>query len=141
MAIEYLLLIGSVLILLNIALAKFSDNIGVPTLLLFLGIGMFAGPEGPGGIAFNDAGFAQSIAIVALLFILFAGGLDTQWSVVRPLFWHATGLATVGVFVTALAVGVFAFFVLNISLLQGLLLGAIVSSTDAAALIWSLLQV
>ena len=133
MAIEYLLLIGSALILLSIALAKVSDNLGVPTLLLFLGIGMFAGPEGPGGITLNDASLAQSIAIVALLFILFAGGLDTQWSIVRPVFWHATGLATVGVFVTALAVGMFACFVLDISLLHGLLLGAIVSSTDAAA--------
>jgi cell volume regulation protein A len=105
MPIEYLLLIGSALILLSIALAKFSDNLGVPTLLVFLGIGMLAGSEGPvsdlvdGGIAFDDDALAQSKAIVALLFILFAGGLDTGWSLVRPVFWHATGLATVGVFV------------------------------------------
>ncbi len=133
MSIEYVLLIGSVLILVSIALAKVSDNLGVPTLLLFLGIGMLAGSEGPGGIYFDDARLAQSVGIVALVFILFAGGLDTKWSEVKPVFWQATSLATLGVFVTALAVGLFVSAALSTSLLNGLLLGAVVSSTDAAA--------
>lgn len=133
MSIEYVLLIGSLLILVSIALAKFSDNLGVPTLLLFLGIGMLAGSEGPGGIYFDDARLAQSAGIIALTFILFAGGLDTKWNEVKPVFWQATSLATFGVFITALAVGLFVSVALNISLLSGLLLGAIVSSTDAAA--------
>lgn len=133
MSIEYVLLIGSVLILVSIALAKVSDNLGVPTLLLFLGIGMLAGSEGAGGIYFDDARLAQSVGIVALVFILFAGGLDTKWSEVKPVFWQATSLATVGVFVTALTVGLFVSAVLNTSLLNGLLLGAVISSTDAAA--------
>jgi potassium/hydrogen antiporter len=132
-AIEYMLLVGALLLLLSIALAKLSDNLGVPTLLLFLSIGMLAGSEGPGGIYFDDAGLAQSVGIIALIFILFAGGLDTQWREVKSVFWPATTLATVGVLVTAFAVAVFASLVLDISLLSGLLLGAVVSSTDAAA--------
>jgi len=133
MGIEYLLLIGSALVLCSIGIAKLSDNLGVPTLVLFLVIGMLAGSEGPGGIYFDDVGLAQSVGIIALVIILFAGGLDTNWREVRPVFWQAISLATLGVLVTALAVGLFASAVLNFSLLSGLLLGAIVSSTDAAA--------
>lgn len=132
-SIEYILLIGSVLVLASIAFTKISDNLGVPTLLLFLGIGMLAGSEGPGGIYFDNAGIAQSIGTIALTFILFAGGLDTHWREVRPVFSQACSLATLGVLVTAISVGLFASWVLNISLLSGLLMGAVVSSTDAAA--------
>mgnify|MGYP001580705244 CR=1 FL=1 len=124
------MLIGSALILLSIVITKMSDNLGVPTLLLFLGLGMLAGTEGPGGIRFNDAGMAQSIGIIALIFILFAGGLDTKWAAVRPVVWHAVSLATLGAFLTALAVGLFVHYVLNFCLVTGLLLGAVVSSTD-----------
>jgi cell volume regulation protein A len=131
--IEYLLLIGSLLVIVSIAIAKLSDNLGVPALLLFLAIGMLAGSEGPGGIYFDDAPFAQSIGIVALVFILFAGGLGTNWSEVRPVLWQAISLSTLGVFCTALAIGAFAALLLNLPLIHGLLLGAIVSSTDAAA--------
>lgn len=133
MAIDYLLLAGSILILVSIAVARLSSNLGVPSLLLFLAVGMLAGSEGPGGIYFSDAGLAQSIGVIALAFILFAGGLDTHWREVRPVFWQASSLATVGVVLTALAVGLFATAVLGLSLLNGMLLGAIVSSTDAAA--------
>lgn len=132
-AIEYLLLLGSVLILLSIGIAKLSGNLGVPVLLLFLLIGMLAGSDGPGGIYFDDPGLAQSIGVIALVFILFAGGLDTDWPVVRPVLWQATSLATLGVFLTALAVGVVAHAFLDFSWLEGLLLGAVISSTDAAA--------
>ncbi len=131
--IEYFLLVGSILVLLSIGIAKLSDNLGVPVLLLFLAIGMLAGSEGIGGIHFDNARLAQSIGIVALIFILFAGGLDTKWPEVRPVFWQAAGLSTLGVFLTALAVGLFATWLLGFSLLEGLLLGAVVSSTDAAA--------
>jgi len=131
--IEYLLLIWSTLILLSIAIAKASDNLGVPTLLLFIGVGMLAGSEGPGGIHFDDPQLAQSIGIIALVFILFAGGLDTSWQSVRPVFWHGLGLSTVGVFLTAVSVAVFASRVLTFSFPAALLLGAIISSTDAAA--------
>jgi cell volume regulation protein A len=132
-ALENILLIGSLLILVSIAVAKLSDNLGLPSLLLFLGIGMLAGSEGPGGIYFDDAALAQAVGIMALVIILFAGGLDTSWREVRPVFAYATSLATLGVLITALSVGLFASYVLGLSLLNGLLLGAIVSSTDAAA--------
>ncbi len=131
--IEYVLLIGSVLIITSIIVARLSENLGVPVLLLFLGIGMIAGSEGPGGIFFDNVRLAQSIGVIALVFILFAGGLDTKWSEVRPVFRPAASLATVGVFLTAITVGLFAFFILKVSPLEGLLLGAVVSSTDAAA--------
>ncbi len=132
-SIEYLLLTGSFLILVSIAFVKLSDNLGVPTLLLFLSIGMLAGSEGPGGIYFNDARAAQSIGIITLVYILFSGGLSTRWNEVKPVFWQATSLATFGVLITALAVGIFVSITFKVSLLSGLLLGAIVSSTDAAA--------
>ncbi|HLP17831.1 MAG TPA: potassium/proton antiporter [Bacteroidota bacterium] len=132
-AIEHLLVVGSILVLASIAIAKVSDKIGIPTLLLFLGIGMLAGSEGPGGIYFDDASMAQSIGVVALVIILFAGGLDTQWEAVRPVVWQAASLATLGVLITAVSIGLFAAYVLKFSLLNGLLLGAIISSTDAAA--------
>lgn len=121
------------LILLSIAIAKFSDNLGVPTLLLFLGIGMLAGSDGPGGLFFDDAKLAQSIGIMSLIFILFAGGLDTKWSEAKPIVKEASILATVGVFVTAISVALFMVYVYHLSFLNGLLLGAIISSTDAAA--------
>ncbi len=131
--VEYVLLIGSLLIVVSIGIARLSENLGVPALLLFLGIGMLAGSEGPGGIYFDDAHLSQSVGVIALVFILFAGGLDTEWSEVKPVFRQATILATLGVFLTAMAVGLFACLVLKFSLLTGLLLGAVVSSTDAAA--------
>lgn len=133
LSIDYVLLIGSVLILLSITIARISDNFGLPALLLFLGIGMLAGSEGPGGIYFDDAALAQSIGIMALIFILFSGGLDTNWNEVRPVFRQGAVLATLGVLLTALAVGLFVSGILHVPLLNGLLLGAIVSSTDAAA--------
>jgi potassium/hydrogen antiporter len=133
--VEYILFIGSFLIIISIGVARLSENLGVPVLLLFLGIGMLAGSEGPGGIYFDDAHLSQSIGVIALVFILFAGGLDTKWSEVKPVFRQATSLATIGVFFTAVAVGLFAVFVLKFSLLAGLLLGAVVSSTDAAAVL------
>jgi cell volume regulation protein A len=133
MPIDYLLLIGSILILVSVAVSRLSDNLGVPALVLFLGIGMLAGSEGPGGIYFDNVNLAQSIGVIALVFILFSGGLDTRWREVKPVLWQATGLATFGVLATALAVGLFVAYVLNVSLYSGLLLGAIVSSTDAAA--------
>jgi cell volume regulation protein A len=132
-SIEYLLVVGAGLLMLGIIASKASGRLGVPALVLFLLIGMLAGSEGPGGIPFDDAQLAQSIGVVALVLILFSGGLDTEWRVVRPALWTGLSLSTLGVLVTALSVGVFATLVLPFSLLEGLLLGAIVSSTDAAA--------
>ncbi len=133
LSLELILLTGSFLILLSIGIARLTDNLGVPTLLLFLGIGILAGAEGPGGIHFNDISFARSLGIVSLILILFAGGLDTRWSSVRTVVFQAISLSTLGVLITAGAVGIFVSYFFNFSILEGLLLGAVVSSTDAAA--------
>ncbi|MEO0128497.1 MAG: potassium/proton antiporter [candidate division WOR-3 bacterium] len=138
-SLEILLLIVSILIILCILIFKFFDYLGIPVLLLFLGIGILAGAEGIGRINFDDARLAQSIGIVALVFILFAGGLDTNWNQVKPIFKHAIVLSTFGVFATAILVGFFASFVLKIPILYCIMLGSIVSSTDAPA-VFSILR-
>jgi potassium/hydrogen antiporter len=130
---EEWLLVSSVLLLLSILAWKVSSRLGIPALLFFLGIGMLAGSDGPGGIYFDNAQVAQSVGVVALAFILFAGGLNTQWSVVRPALGGALALSTIGVLLTAVVVAVFALMLLHFSFPEGLLLGAIVSATDAAA--------
>src|SRR5438270_9768991 len=117
------LLVSSVLLLLSILAWKVSSRLGIPALLLFLGIGMLAGSDGPGGIYFDNALLAQEVGIVALAFILFAGGLETQWKVVRPALGAALSLSTIGVLLTAVMVAVFALVVLHFSFVEGLLLG------------------
>jgi cell volume regulation protein A len=131
--IESLLLLVAVLLLLGVVASKTSGQLGVPALLLFLVIGMLAGSEGPGGIEFDDPWLAQALGVVALIFILFAGGLDTEWRAVRPVLWHGFVLSALGVLVTGALLGAFLHAVVGYSWLDGLLLGAIVSSTDAAA--------
>ncbi len=133
LTIEYLLLAASGLLLLSVIASKASGRLGVPALLLFLLIGMLAGSDGPGGIHFDDPWFAQSLGVVALAFILFAGGLDTHWASVRPVLGYGVALSTLGVAITAGLVGWFATVALEMSWTDGLLIGAIVSSTDAAA--------
>ena len=127
------LLITSVLLLLSILAWKISSRLGIPALLLFLGIGMLAGSDGPGGIYFDDAQIAQSVGVVALAFILFAGGMDTEWNVVRPVLKAGLSLSTIGVLLTTVIVAVVAIPLLHLSFPEGLLLGAIISATDVAA--------
>jgi potassium/hydrogen antiporter len=131
--IEQVLAGAGLLLFVAILAGKASGRLGLPALALFLLIGMVAGSEGIGRIAFDDPGLAQAIGVTALAFILFSGGLDTQWRDVRPVLWAGLGLSTVAVFVTALVIGLSASWLLGLSLLEGMLLGAIVSSTDAAA--------
>ncbi len=133
MSIEIILLIAAVLLFLSVAASKVSDKFGVPVLLLFLTIGMLAGSEGIGGIYFNDPWLTKSLGTIALVFILFSGGFDTNWKDIRHVLVSGLCLSTMGVLITAIAVGLFAMFVLKFSLMEGLLVGAIVSSTDAAA--------
>ncbi|MDM7993539.1 MAG: potassium/proton antiporter [Candidatus Fermentibacter sp.] len=128
-----MILAAGLLIFLGALAHRLSERIGVPALLLFLGIGMLAGSDGIGGISFDDPDAANSVGVFALAFILFSGGLDTDWRSVRPVLGRALLLATAGVIVTALLVGFFCRFVLGMPLFDGLLLGAIISSTDAAA--------
>lgn len=126
-------LVSAALLFASVLASRASSRIGVPALLMFLGVGMLAGSDGPGGIAFDNPPLAQALGVVALAFILFGGGLDTQWHEVRPVAAPAVALATVGVLITAGLTGWLSSWILDVSLTEGLLLGAIVSSTDAAA--------
>ncbi|AEV34389.1 NhaP-type Na+(K+)/H+ antiporter [Owenweeksia hongkongensis DSM 17368] len=137
--IENIVLIGSLLLLISILVGKTSFKFGIPTLLLFLTIGMLAGSEGLGGIYFDNPQIAQFIGIVSLNFILFSGGLDTSWSTVKPVLRVGLALSTFGVLLTALGLGYFVFLVTDFTIYESLLLGAIVSSTDAAA-VFSILR-
>ncbi|MFZ5973714.1 MAG: potassium/proton antiporter [Bacteroidota bacterium] len=136
---ENILLIGSVLLLTSIVAGKTSYKFGVPTLIFFLAVGMLAGSEGIGGIYFDDPKIAQFIGVAALNFILFSGGLDTSWESVKPVLWHGVSLSTLGVFLTALTAGLFVFYITDFTIFEALLLGSIVSSTDAAA-VFSILR-
>jgi cell volume regulation protein A len=127
------LLAAGALLVVSVFASRASGRLGVPALLVFVAVGMLAGSEGPGGIYFDDVMVTQWIGVIALAYILFAGGLDTDWKTVRPILGQAVTLATAGVLVTAALVGWFAHAVLDFTLLEGFLLGAIVSSTDAAA--------
>jgi cell volume regulation protein A len=131
--IENILISASILLLVSVLASKISDRFGVPALLLFLILGMLAGSDGPGGIYFDDPVLAQFIGVIALVLILFSGGLDTEWKLVRPVLKEGLLLSTFGVFITAIVTGVFASKLLGFTLVEGLLFGAIVSSTDAAA--------
>jgi cell volume regulation protein A len=139
MQIEYILLWAAVLIFASVVSSKLSDKFAIPVLLLFLAIGMFAGSEGIGGIYFNNAQLAKSIGIIALTFIIFSGGLDTNWKEAKPVVWPGVILSTVGVLLTAVITGIFAVYILKFSFLEGMLLGSIISSTDAAA-VFSILR-
>lgn len=134
-----ILLIGSILLLISIVAGKTTHKLGVPTLIFFLIIGVLAGSEGIGGIHFDNTALAQFIGITALNFILFSGGLDTNWQSIKPILWRGIALSTLGVFLTALSVGAFVHYVFGFTLMEGMLLGAIVSATDAAA-VFSILR-
>jgi potassium/hydrogen antiporter len=136
---DNILFIGSLLLLISIMAGQTSSRFGVPTLIFFLIVGVLAGSEGIGGIAFDNPQIAQFIGVVALNFILFSGGLDTDWNHVKPLVWRGISLSTIGVFVTAFAVGIFVHLVFGFTLAEGLLLGSVVSATDAAA-VFSILR-
>ncbi|PKV67066.1 potassium/proton antiporter [Pontibacter ramchanderi] len=136
---EDILLASSILLFISILISKSLGRFGVPALILFLGVGMLAGSEGLGKIHFNDPQTAQSLGTIALTFILFSGGLDTRWESTKPILWRGVLLATVGVFITAMALGGFVYLVTDLTILESLLLGSIVSSTDAAA-VFSILR-
>jgi cell volume regulation protein A len=134
-----LLLVGSILLLISIIAGKTTSRLGVPTLIFFLIVGILAGSEGIGGIYFANTSIEQFVGITALNFILFSGGLDTNWQSIKPILWRGVALSTIGVFLTALSVGLFVHYVFEFTIWEGLLLGSIVSATDAAA-VFSILR-
>jgi len=131
--IDHTLLIGALLLCLSILASKASDRTGMPLLLGFLLLGMLAGDDGPGGIVFDDVGVAAFVGNLALAVIVLDGGLRTRSETFHIGRLPALSLATVGVLVTAAIAGTAAIVLLDLPLLEGLLLGAIISSTDAAA--------
>lgn len=132
-SLESILLVSSLLLIFSVLSSRISSKFGVPALLLFLAIGMLAGSEGPGNIAFDNYPLSFAIGSVCLAIIIFDGGLQTSWKSVRTVLPLGISLSFVGTIVTGIVTGLFAHYALNLSLIEGLLLGSIVSSTDAAA--------
>lgn len=132
-SIEVQLLGAATLLILCVVASKATSRLGIPTLVVFLGVGILAGSEGIGRIEFNDALTTQSLGIIALTYILFSGGLDTKWSAIKPVMKTGIALSTVGVMLTCLLMGSFMHYVLHFPLMESYLIGAIVSSTDAGA--------
>lgn len=132
-AVDQFILVAALLLLAAVLSRKVAARFGVPVLVVFVGVGMVAGSEGVGGIAFGDYTLAHGIGTLALVLILFDGGLRTPFSTVRLAWKPALSLATVGVLITAAVTGAAAVWLLNLSWLEGLLLGSIVASTDATA--------
>ena len=141
---EQIFIVIAVLLLASVFASKASGRLGVPALLLFLTVGMLAGSDGIGQIEFDDPVTAKFIGDFALTIILFTGGLDTEWSKIRPVLLPGLTLASLGVVLTVSFVGAFSWFILGsfssfqigregISWGQAFLLGSIISSTDAAA--------
>src|SRR6056297_68806 len=127
------LLLGALFVLIGIASSLLASRFGAPLLLIFLVLGMLAGQDGIGGIVFDDFRATYLIGSAALAIILFDGGLRTRLASFRGVLAPAAMLATFGVLITTLATGTAATLILGLSLVEGLLVGAIVSSTDAAA--------
>ncbi len=128
-SIEHILLITSILLILSVVASKASVKLGIPALLLFLLIGMLAGSDGPGGIYFDNHKLAQELGVVALIYILFSGGFDTNWSEVKKVTFEGLSLAMLGIFISTFLVGLFTTKFLDFIWLEGLLLGAVVSPT------------
>ncbi len=133
-----LTLVAAGLLLVSILSSLVSARVGAPLLLVFLLIGMLAGEDGPGGIPFSDFEGAFVLGSLALALILFDSGLNTRLAAVRLAVAPSMALATLGVVLTAVAVGLAAMWAFDLPLLHGLLFGAIVSSTDAAAVFFLL---
>lgn len=121
------------LLVMTVLAGSLSSKFGLPALIGFLALGMLAGSEGPGGINFSDYGLAQGVGVLCLVFILFSGGLDTEWRGVRRALTPALLLATVGVVISAAVVAGAAVLLLGFTPIQGFLLGSVIASTDAAA--------
>ena len=127
------ILLGSILVMAGILSSLLALRFGAPLLLVFLVIGILAGESGPGGLAFNDLGTTYLVGSVALALILFDGGLKTRFSSIKAVLAPSMGLATVGVLLTALVTAPVARYALDLSWVEALLAGAVVASTDAAA--------
>ena len=132
-------LVTGLLFFMSLVAGSLSEKIKVPALILFLGIGMLAGVDGPGGLSFDDANAANQVGTFALAFILFSGGFQTKWSDIKPVITQGVVLSTLGVFLTAVVMAVPIAMLPQFTYKDAFLLGAIISSTDAAA-VFSILR-
>jgi cell volume regulation protein A len=129
-----LILIAGGLLAAGIVGALLADRVRIPGLLLFLGLGMLAGSEGIGGIEFDDMELARTLGTIALVLILFEGGLSAGWTEIRPVLGTAASLATVGTVATACIAGLAAHWIFGIGVLEGMIVGAAIAATDSAAI-------
>lgn len=129
-----LILIAGALLAAGILGALLADRVRVPSLLLFLGLGMLAGSEGIGGIDFSDSELARTLGTIALVLIIFEGGLTAGWSEIRPVLGTAASLATIGTALTAVIAGLAAKLIFGLTTLEGMLVGAAIAATDSAAI-------
>ncbi|RSL29384.1 potassium/proton antiporter [Salibacterium salarium] len=136
--IDSFVLLAALLLIVGVTVTKFSSRLGMPSLILFILVGMLIGSDGLGIIYFDNTEQAQLVGIMALVIILFEGGTQTKWSTIRPVIWPSLSLATIGVVITSLIVGLAARYVVDLTWMESFLLGAIVGSTDAAAVFASL---
>lgn len=127
------ILIGALVILLSVVATKMLHNYAIPSLLIFIVLGILFGVDGIGKIEFNDYKLAGDICTIGLIFIMFYGGFGTSWKKTKPVLVPAVLMATFGVVITFLVTGLFCTYILKTSILEGLLIGAVVSSTDAAS--------
>ena len=132
-SVSLVILLGSLLVLAGILSSLIAMRFGAPLLLVFLLVGMLAGENGPGGIKFDDVGVAYTVGSIALALILFDGGLRTRFVTFRNVLAPAVTLATVGVLITAILTAPVAKYILGLNWIEALLIGAVVASTDAAA--------
>lgn len=132
------ILLAGLLILIGVGSSLVASRLGAPLLVVFIGIGMLIGEDGPGGILFDDFRLTFMVGSVSLAIILFDGGLRTRFATFRGVFWPAVALSSVGVLITTVVAGLAACWFTGKPLLEGLLLGAVISSTDAAAVFFLL---
>ena len=135
---QIILLVG-VVIMICVLMGRVTSRLAVPSLLIFIGLGMLFGEDGIFRIVFDDYGVTETICSVSLIFIIFYGGFGTKWRAAKPVAGKAVLLSTLGVFLTAAAMGVFCRFALHTGWLEGMLMGAVLGSTDAAS-VFSILR-
>lgn len=134
-----ILLLGAIILLICIACSGISQRYGVPALFIFILIGMLFGSDGLVKIPFESFAIAEKLCSSALIIIIFYGGFGTNWKAGKPVVGKAVVLSTLGVLVTAVLTGLFCIYVLKMDVLEGFLIGAIISSTDAAT-VFSILR-